>query len=65
MSQLISVTEAASVLGITVQSVRALLRRERIEGQKIGPNWVVNKASVLDYKKEREQRLAQQSKKQE
>lgn len=54
--ELISTDEAASILGITRQSVGWLLRHGRIEGQKIADRWVVEKASVLDYKQERETR---------
>ena len=48
--KLISTSEAASILGITIQAVGGLLRRGTIEGQKIGRDWVVSKSSVLSYK---------------
>ena len=51
---LISSSEAASILGITIQAVGGLLRRGTIEGQKIGRDWVVSKKSVLSYKTQKE-----------
>ncbi len=51
---LISSSEAALILGITIQAVGGLLRRGTIEGQKIGRDWVVSKDSVLSYKVEKE-----------
>lgn len=36
-----SVTEAANKLGISGRRVRKLLEEGRINGRKVGPNWVV------------------------
>ncbi len=54
MNQIITTSEAASILGISIQAVGQLLRRGRIEGQKMGRDWVVSKESVLTYKTEKE-----------
>jgi len=57
MTEFISTGEAAVILGITRQSMGWLLRNGRVKAQKVGRNWIVEKNSVLEYKKEREQRL--------
>jgi hypothetical protein len=54
--KLISTSDAASILGITIQAVGGLLRRGTIEGQKLGRDWVVYKDSVLNYKAQKEAR---------
>jgi len=38
---LLSVTEAAQKLGISVQRVRVLLAQGRLKGKKVGGTWVV------------------------
>jgi excisionase family DNA binding protein len=68
-----SVTQAAQILGISVQRVRRLLAEDRIKGQKMGRDWVVlelsytrrkrrTKAGVL-YIEGKEQQPGQASKK--
>jgi excisionase family DNA binding protein len=61
-TNLISTSEAALILGITLQSVGGLLRRGTIEGKKIGRDWVVSKDSVLNYKAEKEAKENQKAK---
>ena len=58
MSDIISTREAAEILGVTQAGVTDLLRRGTINGQKLGREWMVYKDSLLEYKKEREERLA-------
>jgi excisionase family DNA binding protein len=60
---LITTSEAASILDITVQAVGGLLRRGTIEGQKLGRDWVVSKNSVLSYKAQKEAKEKEQEKK--
>ena len=60
---IISTSEAASILGITLQAVGGLLRRGTIEGQKLGRDWVVFKDSVLRYKAQKEAKEKEQKKK--
>lgn len=60
---IISTSEAASILGITLQAVGGLLRRGTIEGQKLGRDWVVFKDSVLSYKAQKEAKEKEQKKK--
>lgn len=45
-----SVKEAAAKLGISDRRVRVLLKEGRIEGKKLGHDWVV---LSLDYKRKR------------
>ena len=52
-----SVKEAASILGISESVVRKLLIEGRIQGRKIGKNWVVTE---LTYQPKRVEREAQQ-----
>ncbi len=59
---LISTSEAVSILGITIQAVGGLLRRGTIKGQKIGRDWVVSKESVLSYKAKKKAREKQKNK---
>lgn len=59
-NNLISTSEAASILGITIQAVGGLLRRGTIEGQKIGRDWVISKDSVLSYKAQKEAKEKEQ-----
>jgi len=42
---LLSVTEAAQKLGISVQRVRVLLAQGRLRGKKVGGTWVVQSLS--------------------
>lgn len=58
--KLISTSEAASILEITIQAVGGLLRRGTIEGQKIGRDWVISKNSVLSYKAQKEAKEKEQ-----
>lgn len=60
--KLISTSEAASILGITIQAVGGLLRRGTIEGQKIGRDWIVSKDSVLSYKAQKKAKEKAQKK---
>lgn len=62
-NNIISTSEAASILGITLQAVGGLLRRGTIEGQKLGRDWVVFKDSVLSYKAQKEAKEKEQKKK--
>jgi excisionase family DNA binding protein len=61
-TNLISTSEAALILGVTLQSVGGLLRRGTIEGKKIGRDWVVSKDSVLSYKAEKEAKEKEKAK---
>lgn len=56
--EIISTGEAAEILGITRRAVQQLLKKGVIKGQKLERDWMVDKASVLEYKKIREQRQA-------
>lgn len=58
--KLISTSEAASILDITIQAVGGLLRRGTIEGQKIGRDWIISKNSVLSYKAQKEAKEKEQ-----
>jgi excisionase family DNA binding protein len=52
-----SVKEAAVKLGISERRVRQLLAEERIEGKRLGRDWVV---LSLDYKRKRRPRRKRQ-----
>ena len=45
-SELISVTEAAELLGITRQGVLDGIRHKRIQAEKVGREWTINRASL-------------------
>lgn len=53
MFNMYSVKEAAKELGISDRRVRVLLNEGRIEGKKLGHDWVV---LSLDYKRKRKPR---------
>ena len=48
--ELLSVSEAATKLKLSVQHVRLLLAKGELEGKKLGHDWVV---LSLDYKRKR------------
>jgi excisionase family DNA binding protein len=45
-NDIISLTEAAEILGISRQRVHVLLSNEQLEGFKVGNTWNVYKSSV-------------------
>ena len=51
---MLSVREAAQKLGVSERRVRVLLNEGRIEGRKLGRDWVV---LSLDYKRKRKPRM--------
>lgn len=56
LDEVIDTNTAAKILGITLEAVQALLRRETIQGKKRGRQWFIVRSSVLDYKKKKEQK---------
>ena len=48
-----SVKEAAQKMGLSPQHLRLLLKQGRVQGKKLGHDWVV---LSLDYKRRRKQR---------
>jgi excisionase family DNA binding protein len=48
-SQLISVTEASEIGGLTTSYIRRLLREGTIEGVKIGRNWLTTEEAIREY----------------
>jgi excisionase family DNA binding protein len=51
MESVLTVPEAAEILGVTQQRVRFLVRRRRLHGQKLGRDWVVSRKSVEERKR--------------
>jgi hypothetical protein len=57
----ISAEEAAQIIGISVQAVRAALRAGKIAGKQLGQRtWAVSRQSALAYKQERERRQSRE-----
>ena len=54
MNSFLSSAEAADQLGFTVQHVRRLIKQGDLDGVKIGRDWVVNAASVVEFLQRRE-----------
>ena len=48
-SNLISVTEASELSGLTTGHLRKLLREGQIEGVKIGRNWLTTEEAIQQY----------------
>ena len=48
-SNLISVTEAAKISGLTTGHLRKLLREGQIEGVEVGRNWLTTEAALQQY----------------
>ena len=48
-SEWITTKEAAELTGYSPVSVRWMVREGKIEGQKFGRDWLVKRASVLEY----------------
>ena len=46
--------DAAELLGYTVQHVRRLIREGRLQGRRLGRDWIVDKESVDRYVASRE-----------
>ena len=44
--EFITVADAAKELGYTVQHIRTLLRTDKLQGNKIGRDWLVSRESV-------------------
>lgn len=51
MSNYIGSNEAARILGIRQRSILGLLKRGTLKGQKLGREWMIDKDSVLAYRK--------------
>jgi excisionase family DNA binding protein len=47
---LIDTKEAASITGYCTDYVRRLARRGRIEAQRVGRDWLIDRTSLLAYK---------------
>ena len=45
----LSTEEAAEILGYSRQHVRVLVREGRLQGDRIGKNWLVSYSSVQEY----------------
>jgi excisionase family DNA binding protein len=54
MDEYISTNTAASMLGCTRQYIGELLRNGTLKGTKFEHQWIVDKNSVIEYKKKRE-----------
>lgn len=52
MDELISVTEAANLLEVSRTWVLQLIDEEKLEGKKVGNNYVINIESVKRYRRE-------------
>ena len=48
-SKFISVTEASDISGLTPGYIRRLLRQGRIEGVRVGRDWLTTEEAVRDY----------------
>ncbi len=46
----VNTREAAELTGYTVVYVRQLALRDRIEARKVGRDWLINRASLLEHK---------------
>lgn len=51
-SDLISLTEASNISGLSSAHLRRLVGEKTISGDKIGRNWVTSKQAVLEYIKQ-------------
>jgi excisionase family DNA binding protein len=51
--EMITVKQAAEILGITESGVLAAIRRAVLEARKFGPVWSISKQSVLNYRDNR------------
>ena len=49
----VTVTEAAALLGITGTAIRELITRGRLVARRIGPMYVIKLDDVRDYQRER------------
>jgi excisionase family DNA binding protein len=54
LAVVVSVPEAANILGVGQQRVRQLLDRGKLSGRRVGRDWVVSRASVEERKAEQD-----------
>lgn len=54
-SEWITTKEAAKLTGYSAGYIRQLIARDRLDGQKLGRDWVLDKSEVLDYAHRMEQ----------
>lgn len=59
-SRYISTITASKILGISRQSVAGLLRRGKLRGERFEHQWIVERASVMEYLEERRSKLETQ-----
>ncbi len=57
MGNKITVTQAAALLGVTPQRVRALIKAGMLEAEKFGRDWQISAESVERRKKAMEQKM--------
>lgn len=55
--------EVAAILDITIQWVVKLVKSGHLEGQKMGRDYIISRASVMSYKDQRDKRLSNQAEK--
>ena len=58
MSKLLNPESVAAELGLSPQWIRRLLNTGKIEGQRLGKNWVITEAALASYKLLRKQEAA-------
>lgn len=49
ISELISLTEASQISGLSAAHLRRLVDQKRLWGKKIGRNWVTSRSAVEEY----------------
>lgn len=50
MEGFITTREAAEILGVSITSISRLINRGVLKGERFGPVWMVERASVEDYR---------------
>lgn len=51
LSEYVTTSEAAELMGMWVRSVRNLIKAERLKAVRVGRDWLVSKASISEYLK--------------
>jgi excisionase family DNA binding protein len=60
LSAYITVSEAAQELSVHPETVRRMLRQDRLPGSKVGTNWLIAKSDLSHFKAAYERRTTSQ-----
>lgn len=60
LSAYLTVAEAAKELSVHPETVRRMLRQQRLPGSKVGTNWLIAKQDLADFQATRQESVVSQ-----